>query len=268
MLSLATALFGCDMIQALIPVLPYSTWFATAENDWSSLLSPYLPEWLILTQKSVMEGYYTGGSSIWTISNLMGWLPPLTAWFCFIFILLFIMVCINIIMRRRWMEQEKLTFPTAQLPCELIDHSRFSRLISNRLMWIGFCVAFFMIGSLGLHIMYPKIPSIGVRTFLDSYFTEKPLSNIGWTPLTLFPFVVGLSFFIPLDMSFSLWFFYLIMKVELIISGFTGQLTFTTGGLYFIEQRAGAIIAICAIAILMSRSHLREIGKQIYRHGG
>jgi hypothetical protein len=265
MLSLSTALFGCDMIQALIPVLPYATWFATTENDWASLLIPYLPKWLILTQKSGMEGYYNGESTIWTINNLAGWLSPLTAWFGFLFVLLFIMVCINIIMRKRWMEQEKLTFPTAQLPFELIRHDKFSSLISNRLMWIGFGIAFFMISSLGLNIMYPKIPSIGIRTFLDSYFTEKPWSNIGWTPLTLFPFVVGLSFFIPLDMSFSLWFFFFIMKIELILSGFTGQLTFTTGGLYFVEQRAGAIIAICVIAIWMSRLYLWDIGKQLYR---
>lgn len=261
MLSLSTAVFGCDMTQALIPVLPHATWFATPENDWTSLFASYLPRWLILTKKNVMEGYYNGESTIWTMKHLAGWLPSLTAWFGFIFVLLFIMLCINVIMRKRWMEQEKLTFPIAQLPLELIRRERFSRFISNRLMWIGFSIAFFMIGSLGLHKIYPVIPSIGIKTYLNSYFTEKPWSSIGWTPLALFPFVVGLSFFIPLDMSFSLWFFYLLMKVELIVSGYTGQLTFTSGGLYFIEQRTGAMIGLCVMAIWMSRSHLFQICK-------
>ena len=263
MLSLSTAVFGCDMIQALIPVLPHATWFATPENDWTSLFASYLPRWLILTQKNVMEGYYNGESTIWTMKHLAGWLPSLTAWFGFIFVLLFIMLCINVIMKKRWMEQEKLTFPIAQLPLELIRRERFSSFLSNRLMWIGFSIAFFMISSLGLHKIYPVIPSIGIKTYLNLYFTEKPWSSIGWTPLALFPFVVGLSFFIPLDMSFSLWFFYLLMKVELIISGYTGTLTFTSGGLYFIEQRAGAMIGLCVIAIWMSRSHLFQICKKI-----
>jgi hypothetical protein len=259
MLSLATAVFGCDMIQALIPVLPHATWFATPENDWTSLFASYLPRWLILTQRSVMEGYYNGESTLWTINHLAGWLPPLIAWFGFIFVLLFIMVCINVIMRKRWLEQEKLTFPIAQFPLELIHQEQFSSFLSNRLMWLGFGIAFFMIGSLGLHKIYPVIPSIGIKTYLNSYFTEKPWSSIGWTPLALFPFVVGLSFFIPLDMSFSLWFFYFLMKVELIVSGYTGRLTFTSGGLYFIEQRTGAMIGLCVMAIWMSRSHLFQI---------
>ena len=34
------------------------------------------------------------------------------------------------------------------------------------------------------------------------------------TPIAVFPFAVGIAFFIPLDLSFSCWFFYLFWKVE------------------------------------------------------
>ena len=48
---------------------------------------------------------------------------------------------------------------------------------------------------------------------LGKFFTEKPLSAIGYTPVAFYPFAVGLSFFIPLSLSFSIWFFYLFHKV-------------------------------------------------------
>ena len=43
MLSLATSLAGCDVLQAVLSVLGHSTWFATEENEWKDLFFHCIP---------------------------------------------------------------------------------------------------------------------------------------------------------------------------------------------------------------------------------
>ena len=77
-------------------------------------------------------------------------------------------------------------------------------------MWIGFGLAAAMDTINGLHFLYPAVPGLGGKLYdLLPYFTEKPWNAIGWTPFAVFPYAVGLAFFIPLDLSFSCWFFYI-----------------------------------------------------------
>ena len=60
----------------------------------------------------------------------------------------------------------------------------------------------------GIHAFVRAFPEIPVRSAeIGRYFTQKPWSVIGWTPLYILSFALGLGFLMPLEMSFSLWFF-------------------------------------------------------------
>ena len=55
MLSLSVAIAGHDMLQVLAPVLGHPFWFATPENEWSSLFFRYLPRWLVVDDLQVLS---------------------------------------------------------------------------------------------------------------------------------------------------------------------------------------------------------------------
>ena len=66
------------------------------------------------------------------------------------------MVCINVIVRKPWTEQEKLAYPIIQLPFRMTSEGFFR----NKHLWLAFTLtATFDIVN-GLHLLFPSIPSI------------------------------------------------------------------------------------------------------------
>ena len=72
-LSLATTLAGCDVLQAILSVLGHSTWFATEENEWRTLFWHHLPQWLTVSDRDALRGYYLGESSLYLPQHLRVW---------------------------------------------------------------------------------------------------------------------------------------------------------------------------------------------------
>ena len=183
------------------------------ENEWKDLFSRYIPHWLAITDKKPVEGYYDGGSTLYTAEHLKAWLSPVVWWSLFILSMFWIMLCINIIFRKQWTENEKLSYPIIQLPLALVQAER-SKIFKNRMLWLGFSIAAGIDLLNGIGYLVPAVPVIPVKLHdIGKYFNERPLNAMGWTPLSFYPFSIGLSFFMPLDLAFSTWFFYLFRKI-------------------------------------------------------
>ena len=106
MTNIATCIVGHDMLQILVPMMGHAFWFATAENEWQNLFWSHIPNWLVVSDKNVLRGYYYGESSLYKTENLLGWLKPVSWWCGFVFLLVFIMTCINLIFRKA-MDRER-----------------------------------------------------------------------------------------------------------------------------------------------------------------
>ncbi|MEK7399700.1 MAG: DUF6785 family protein, partial [Candidatus Poribacteria bacterium] len=104
---------------------------------------------------------------------------------------------------------------------------------------------------------------------LGHYFVEKPLSAMGWTPVCFFPFIIGIATFMPLNLSFSCWFFYLLWKVQIILAD-----TFGLGKMpefpyiYYKSQASGAYIAVGLFALWTLRHHLVKVLKTVFSRPG
>ena len=252
MLSVASATAGHSMMEILVSTLGHAFWFATPENDWKDLFWRYIPGWLAVADKGVLSGYYDGDSTLYTTRHLLGWLTPVINWFAFLFTLLFVMLCINVIVRKPWTEDEKLAYPIIQLPARMTSDGFFT----NRLMWIGFgLVAAFDIVN-GLHHVFPAIPSVYEKAYRFR-FTEKPFSAMGWLRLGIYPFVLGIGFLIPLDLLFSSWFFFWVWKGQQVIGSVAGLEG--TGYPYINYQGFGAYMGIFLIVLWRSREHLQNL---------
>ena len=252
------------MIQIFLSLLPHAFWFATPENEWKELFLGYLPRWLTVDDQKSLIGYYKGESSLLIPQNFLPWLAPIFWWSAFLLLLIGVMLCLNLIFRKQWTETEKLTYPIIQLPLEITKEDSISSLFTKRLFWIGFAIAGCIDIINNLNYLYPVVPGIPIRNInLGPLFTKKPWSAIGSTPMAFYPFVIGLGFFIPLDLSFSCWFFYLVWKAERVIGSMVG-VQGLPGFPYNYVQAAGAYIAISAVAIFHSRRHLKVVIKSIF----
>ena len=259
MLVASVAIAGHDMIQNLFGLIAHPFWFATPENEWGELFFRYIPEWLTVSDRAILKGYYEGNSTIYAMEHIKAWLVPLSIWGVFIFVLIFVMFCINVIIRKRWTEDEKLAYPIIQLPLAMTRQGTAKSIFFNKLLWIGFAIAAVIDVINGFHYLYPSVPGIPVKSIdLQSFFTEKPWNAIGWTPLRFYPLAIGIAFFLPLDLSFSCWFFYLFRKAENIFGSLVGWGSLPSFP-YFNEQAFGAWMGLCFVALWASRGHLKEV---------
>ncbi|MBM3213730.1 hypothetical protein FJZ36_02290 [Candidatus Poribacteria bacterium] len=259
MIGIMSTIASHDMLQILIPSIPHVFRFATPENEWQTLIQPHLPTWLTIRDTQVMDGYYDGGVSLFTRHNLLAWMGPMLWWGGFIFVLLFVMLCINAIVRKAWTEDEKLSYPIIQVPLALSDEKGAAGLFRNPVMWAAFALAGGIDLINGLNHFFPSIPVIPVKfSQLGTVFTQKPWNAIGRLPWPLYPFAVGLAFFLPLDLCFSIWFFYLFRKGQQVLAAAAG-LRNLPGFPYLNEQSSGAWIGLAALAIWISRRHLGQV---------
>ncbi len=132
------------------------------------------------------------------------------------------------------------------------------------MLWAGFAIAGGIDLINGIHAFFPAFPEIPVRSAdIGRYFTEKPWDAMGWTPIYILSFGVGLAFLMPLEMSFSLWFFYLFWKGERILGRAMG-LQILPGFPYDGPQGVGAYLAIAIFALYGGRRHFYGIAKNIF----
>ena len=256
MLSIASAIAGRDSMENLLPILGHPFWFANESNGLSRFFA-YIPTWLAPRDPAALKGYYLGNSSLYDWHVLRVWAPIVAAWSAFIMAMLFVMLCVNVIVRRHWMDLEKLSFPTVYLPVEMARDKSFFR---NHMLWIGFALPFAIQTMNGLHYLYPSVPYINLKLQdMAPYFTNAPWNGMGWTPISFYPFAIGMAFFLPLDLSFSCWFFYLFRKAEAVFGVVVGYKNTGWVWPYCREQGTGAWIGLCVFMVWAGRKHLMEI---------
>ncbi len=250
---------GHDTFQNLFGQISHAFWFATPENEWEQLFFRYIPSWLTVDDKVVLEGYYRGESSIYIARNFLPWIKPLLMWSAFFIALMLMMLCINTLIRRRWTEQEKLAYPIIQLPLHMTQKGG-SALFKNKLMWAGFAIAAIIDIINGLNALEPSIPMIKYikLTNIGHVFTDRPWDVLSGTRISMYPFAVGLAFFLPLDLSFSCWFFFVFRMLEQVFGRALGLRGFP----YFSEQASGAWFALAFAGIWTMRKYLRQVLKK------
>ncbi|MEK7397938.1 MAG: DUF6785 family protein [Candidatus Poribacteria bacterium] len=257
MLAEGMSLCGCDVVQTLthIIVTPYR--YATSENEWAEIFHPYLPKYFTLPDKDISRGFFEGGSSFWNIKYIRAWMVPIALWMGFIVLLIWTMFCINAILRKQWVERERLAYPIVRLPQEMARGDGVKGILRSKTMWIGFTIAAGINLINGITYLYPAIPYIPVKHQWIFHFTEKPWDAVGWMPVAFYPFVLGIGFLMPLDLSFSCWFFYLVWKAERVIGSAAG--IGMQGYPFYGEQTSGVWMGILVFTIWVSRNHLKHV---------
>ncbi|MFQ5811427.1 MAG: DUF6785 family protein, partial [Armatimonadota bacterium] len=260
MMVVSMTLCGHDTLQNLFGTIGHAHQFATPENGYEDLFMQYLPTWLVVSDTRALSAFYDGGMPWYRPEYLQAWAGPLVAWGALIFIMIVTMLCINVLIRKAWTEHEKLGFPLVLLPLEMTRGDRTSQFFRSKFMWGGFAVAAVIDIVNGFHALFPAMPEIPYIKLYDlrQHFRGRPWNAIGRTRMGVYPFAVGLAFFLPSDLSFSCWFFYVLSKVELIACALLGQESLK-GLPYLNEQAAGAWLALAGVAIWTTRVHLRDV---------
>ena len=204
------------LTEYLFPTLVGYRYFASPENKWEDLFFKHIPEWLTPTNEKAVKDFYEGlppGQHIpWG-----AWATPLIAWTILALAFFVIMACVTVIFRKQWVENEHLIFPLVQLPLDMMDGADKSIMppfLCNRLMWLGAAIPLIIHSWNGFHALYPSVPAIPLSQGLNQFFRGKPWDHIGMVTILLHFSIVGFSFLLSAELSFSLWFFFILFNLE------------------------------------------------------
>jgi len=250
----------------LVPILASPPYYATVENEWGTLFYQYIPDWIAPTDSKAMRYFYEGLPGGLGIPWAM-WVKPLILWSIFALAMYLVMICLCIILRKQWVERERLIFPLVQLPLEMLKSDKNSALITpffkNRMMWAGFAIPVIIHGINGLHFHIPSVPQIKLFFNLGVHFTSRPWDIVNPLWAIIHFSVIGFVYLLPVQLSFSLWFFYFFFHAQSIIGRAMGKpVTNATGYAtkgFAAYQMAGALIVMVLFALWRMRPHLADI---------
>ncbi|MHB1461375.1 MAG: DUF6785 family protein [Armatimonadota bacterium] len=234
-------------------------------NGWEKTFWKHIHPWLVpwdTSSKSIdhVVTWYYDGLPLGKMLPWDAWARPLICWGVLILAVYFAYLCITVILRRQWVENEKLPFPLVQLPLELmLQPGTFFR---SPMMWIGFCLAFFLFGMNGFAQWFPNVPSIKLAYSINEMLTTKPWNEVSYFPIYISPAAIGFFYLMPLDLLFSFWFFFLVGKGQEVIAASLNAnegALHAAAGIHLANQCAGAFIVLAMVTLYSARHHLRFV---------
>jgi len=260
-----------DQGMPIFGTLGYPYRFASPENEFAKYVIPNLPEHLVVSDPHALRGLYEGGTTIYRWDNLRPWLLPLAGWGSLMLVLAVMMLCMNLFLRKAWIESEKLNFPVIRVPMLLAESAHRPSVLRSWPLWAGFLTAFGISLYNGIAYLVPAVPAIpGIKWMDASSGFDPPWNAWNFLGISMYPFMVGLVFFLPLDLSFSCWFFWLFMRFTWILGRQFGY-DEPYGWPYYNQQASGAWLMVPVVALWASRRHLSEMWRSTmaaWKHNG
>ena len=263
MLALASGIVTYGFVSNVVPIITGGNYFGTPTNRWVETVVDRLPSWAVvrdpMTVRCFYEGVPAGQDPPWR-----PWVTPLACWSIFALAYFAVSVSLMAILRKQWMETERLTFPIAQAPLELIQVEQqklLPRIAKSRLTWIGAAFPIFVTSWNCLSVHTGQIGYIG-------------FGKIQWGFLGLrlhFSFIVaGLSYLLNTSVSLSIWLFHILYTLQ---TGFFRHLGYTLGKgepFFHMEpaighQATGATIVFVLASLWAARRHLGRVLRCAWR---
>ena len=246
-------------------------YFANSENGWGEFVQPHVPMWAVPGDGHEVAWFFEGlppGAEIpWGV-----WMMPLFWWVSVVLATLTLCTCLIAVFRKQWVDKERLNFPLVDVPLMMMegaeDRELIPKFMRNPLFWIGFGIA---AGKIAWNVPgyffegWPSIPAIKL-----SIPGGKVWPGIG-TNLSL-P-LIGITYFVNVDVIFSVWFFNLFNMAEVALFNRTG-FTIGTSEIYSVSPAAlawqgfGAFVAIVLGGIWVAREHLKGVWRTAWGKAG
>jgi len=262
-IAVAISVLGVGVARFWLALLTACFYFATPSNRFATLHDSF-PDWLVVKDPRAIHDLYVRsptGQVPWSV-----WAVPLLVWTAFFLALWLCMWCLILLVRQRWVDAERLTFPIVELPLEITataGQRSQPRFLRDPLMWAGFgLAALYNVWNI-VHALAPSIPAPGKELDLNPYLESPPWNSLQPFDLWYRPELIGFGFLVPSEILFSMWFFYLLSKVEALLAV---QYAYDIPGIPFEqEQSIGAFLLLGVWLLWQARGDVAASLRSVLR---
>jgi len=268
MMLVASMISSRGIMEKIIPLLVVPNYFANSTNRWSELFFPNIKKWLVpfdpqgppqqFTAVRFYEGLRSGERIPWD-----AWAIPLATWGILVLCVIFAFLCLATILRKQWVDNEKLSFPLVQPPLALVQENEPLPLLQNKLLWGGLLLPVVVFGFNGLHNWYPNIPMIPLEKSVNEFLVNPPWNQMYFTTIYFSFAAIGFFFFLPAQLLFGLWFFAIFARIQGVIAASFGmdmlRMPMYGTHLFVAYQVAGAYLVLAGYLFYVAMPHLRQV---------
>lgn len=212
---LAVGLSAFQAVGMLIALLPTPYYYATPENGYRGHFLTEIPAFLApfnpLDEGNIPDAilrFYRGapqGEGVpWGV-----WIGPLIWWLGLLAMIFSAQLCLGCLLRRQWLEHEKLMFPHVTMVTSLVEENGGDRpqVLKDRLFWVGAGVSGFIFLLEGLNHYFPAVPKLGLADLsLRDFLVDEPWASMR-PELAIQPYLVAIAYLLTTEITFSIWFF-------------------------------------------------------------
>jgi len=271
---LVTAAVGSGGMHPILAGAPYMARRADIYWEEDGALTA-TPETLVLSKdpKSVAAQQYFEGARERRVPWRV-WIGPLARWGVFLMLMYVAVFFMCAILRRQWVEGERLMFPLARIPLEFTEGSAERGLLPAAfrqkafLVGLTTSVAFRFIRALPLFIGAERPWSMTIP--LADIFRDTPLVQMEFFNFDLWPTAIGFAYLVPADISLGMWVFYLFGRVELHVGKWLAIPVAAQGtwGPLLRWQQFGANLAFVVGMLYVARRHLWGVLRKAFGAAG
>jgi len=230
MMMVAATVPSSGLLRNFFPVVAAPAYYANrADFRWEETVVPAVPDALILSKdldSVAVTGFFEGyGPDRELAVPWREWVRPALSWGVLVALFYLATLCMCSMLRKQWVENEKLTFPLAKVPLELSE-SNGSHLLPAITRSKPFRVAVVLVVLMDalrvLPILRGKDSGVSFVLPLQQAFAGSDLWYAFFGDAPLYPMAVGFAFLIPAHVSFSIWFFRILTRFEYLTNYWLG----------------------------------------------
>ena len=260
MLLIVSALCTMGMAEQLPGMISAVFYYATPENQWAEKLIPHLPSHVMADDGAGNKLFFEGAASAVPYG---AWVEPLLWWAVFLLALYIAMISIAVILRRQWMERERLAYPAAQVGLAMIRGEDPDRLVNGFFkrpaMWIGWAIPVIVGATRGAKAFGATVPVISTN------WGTVQLADVVSLRLNLDFITLGFSYLIHTHVAIGIVFFHILARFQMAALDFAGikssQSTYigVTEAPLLAYQGVGALLAMVLVGLWLARDHLKDV---------
>jgi len=199
------------------------------------------------------------------------WTGPLASWGVMALFSMAMMVGLAMVVLPQWRHNERLAFPLLGLQQRLLEPPEEGRLVGElfrkKSFWIAAGVVVFLYCLQGANLYMPtKVPAIPLKWNLSSLFTEGVLQHVddtsGIKTNQIVFLIVGVTFFMPSRIGFSIVFFHLLYVAYAVVNE-AYYPPYNTGVIG--DQHTGSLVALAVGVLWLGRSRWGRVYRAMFR---
>ncbi|MDP6037929.1 MAG: hypothetical protein QGG64_05215, partial [Candidatus Latescibacteria bacterium] len=269
-MGLVGAFFPFFGLASFLPtVIAAPFYLDTPENGWRELLHEHMPTWIVLHNEDGAATLFYEGLAPHQPIPWEAWIVPTFWWGTLVCAIGWATLCIMVILRKQWVENERLEYPLMNVSIKMAGQSDDPEGLAHMVKQRGFKVGC-VLGAIAVlwnivTFFYPLIPRLPTTPNAATWLRWMDGAPTFWVQISIY--IIGFAYFARVEALLSFWVFFFLTGIEVSVFDRLGVgSSVGQGGLEAVRMQSfGAFVMIVLVSLWLSREHLKAVFRKAFK---